>query len=219
MTLTERPPTEEQSATTQPSRGTYTPQIVAGGVLLFIGALWLLERIGTVDISVTAVLALATMATGISLMLLAKYGSHVGLIVFGTILGLVTLLTAAAPFEGFQGGVGDRTIQVSSIDDIRTDYNLAMGTLTLDLREVDDVTTPTQVNASVGMGELLIRVPRGADFSVDAEVGAGEIEVLGRTINGVGLDETYETPGFEDSGEGFVLNLQAFTGRVEVTDG
>ena len=219
MTLTERPPTEEQSATTKPPRGSYMPQIVGGGVLVFIGALWLLERIGTVDISVTAVLALATMVIGISLMLLAKEGSHVGLIVFGTILGLVTLLTAAAPFEGFQGGVGDRTIQVSSVDAIRADYNLAMGTMTIDLREVDDVTDTAQVTASVGMGELVIRVPRGADFSVDAEVGAGEIEILGRTINGVGLDEAYETPGFEASNEGFVLNLQAFTGRVEVTDG
>lgn len=219
MTLTERPPAEDQSVTTKPPRGSYMPQIVGGGVLVFIGALWLLERIGTVDISVTAVLALATMVIGISLMLLATDGPHVGLIVFGTILGLVTLLTAAAPFEGFQGGVGDRTIQVSSVDAIRTDYNLAMGTMTIDLREIDDVTDITQVTASVGMGELVIRVPRGADFSVDAEVGAGEIEILGRTINGVGIDEAYETPGFDESNEGFILNLQAFTGRVEVTDG
>lgn len=218
MTLTERPPTEEQPATTMP-RGKYMPQIVAGGVLVFIGALWLLERIGTVDISVTAVLALATMVIGISLMILANQGSHVGLIVFGTILGMVTLLTAAAPFEGFQGGVGDRTIQVSTVGDIQSDYNLAMGTMTIDLREIDDLTNTTPVNASVGMGELVIRLPRGADFSVDAEVGAGEIEILGRTIEGVGIDETYETPGFDDSSETFVLDLQTFTGRVEVNDG
>lgn len=219
MTLTERPQTDEQPVTVKASRGSYMPQIVAGGVLIFIGALWLLERVGTVDISVTAVLALATLVTGISLMLLANHGSHVGLIVFGTILGLVTLLTAAAPFEGFQGGVGDRTIQVTSVDAISSDYNLAMGTMTIDLREIDDLTATTRVSASVGMGELVIRVPRGADFSVDAEVGAGEIEILGRQIDGVGLDEAYETPGFEESSEGFVLDLQAFTGRVEVTDG
>lgn len=219
MTLTERPPTEEQSATAKESRGGYIPQIVGGGVLIFIGALWLLERVGTVEISVTAVLALATMVTGISLMLLARHGSHTGLIVFGTVLGLITLLTAAAPFEGFQGGVGDRTVQVSSVGELKTDYNLAMGTMTIDLREIDDLAASTNVSASVGMGELVIRVPRGADFSVNAEVGAGEIEILGRPINGVGLDETYETPGFEDSSETFVLDLQAFTGRVEVSDG
>jgi hypothetical protein len=68
------------------------------------------------------------------------------------------------------------------------------------------------------MGELVIRVPRGADFSVDAEVGAGEIQILDRSVNGVGLDETFESPGFDESSEGFVLDLRAFTGRVEVTD-
>lgn len=218
MTLTERPPTERPLESTDETRGNYMPQIVGGGVLVFIGALWLLERVGSIDISVTAVLALATMVTGISLMLLANHGSHRGLIVFGTILGLVTLLTAAAPFEGFQGGVGDRAIQVSSAGDISADYNLAMGTMTIDLREIDDLADATRVSASVGLGELVIRVPRGADFSVDAEVGAGEIQILGRSVNGVGLDESYETPGFDDSSQRFLLDLQAFTGRVEVTD-
>ncbi len=93
-----------------------------------------------------------------------------------------------------------------------------MGTMTIDLREIDDLADATRVSASVGLGELVIRVPRGADFSVDAEVGAGEIQILGRSVNGVGLDESYETPGFDDSSQRFLLDLQAFTGRVEVTD-
>ncbi len=76
MTLTERPPTERPLESTDETRGNYMPQIVGGGVLVFIGALWLLERVGSIDISVTAVLALATMVTGISLMLLANHGSH-----------------------------------------------------------------------------------------------------------------------------------------------
>lgn len=194
------------------------PQIVGGGVLVLIGLLWLLERIGTIDVSVTAVLGLATLVVGISLMLLAGDGPHVGLIVFGTILALVTLLTAAAPFEGFQGGIGDRTFEVSSVDDIRTDYNLAMGKLTIDLREIGDLGEATELTASVGMGELIVRVPRGTDVAVDASVGAGQIELFGRTIDGVGLDETYQSSGFTDSTERLSLELQAFTGRVEVID-
>ncbi|HEX6222425.1 MAG TPA: LiaF domain-containing protein [Acidimicrobiia bacterium] len=194
------------------------PQIVGGGVLILIGALWLLERTGIIDVSVTAVLALGTMVVGISLMLLARDGPHGGLIVFGTILALVTLVTAAAPFEGFQGGVGDRTIEVSSVDDIRADYNLAMGKLTIDLRDIEDLGRATELTASVGMGELLVRVPQGTEVEVDASVGAGQLEIMGRVTDGVGIDETYTSPGFSESSQSLSLELQAFTGRVEVTD-
>jgi hypothetical protein len=194
------------------------PQIVGGGVLVFIGLLWLLERTGAIDVSVTAVLAMGTMVIGISLMLLAKDGPHVGLIVFGTLLALVTLVTAAAPFEGFQGGLGDRTVEISSVDDIRPDYNLAIGKLTVDLRNLDDLDMATPLTASVGMGELLVRVPEGTDIQVDASVGAGQIEILGRITDGVDIDETYESPEFAGNSQSLALELQAFTGRVEVTD-
>ena len=215
MTIVDKPPTEQTPTT---AKRMPMPQIVGGGVLVLIGLLWLLERTGVIDISVTAVLGLATMVTGIALMLLARDGAHGGLIVFGTLLAVVTLVTAAAPFEGFQGGVGDRTFVVNSVDDIRSDYNLAMGKLTIDLRQVDDLAAATEVTASVGTGELIVRVPQGTDVSVDARVGAGQLVIFDRVLDGVGVDETYATPGFDGSGESLSLDLQMFTGRVVVTD-
>ena len=194
------------------------PQIVGGGVLILIGLIWLLERTGAIDISVTAVLAMATVLVGISLMLLSRDGAHPGLVVLGTVLALLSLLTAAAPFEGFQGGVGDRVIEVTSVDDIRPDYNLAMGKLTIDLRDIDNLETETSLSASVGMGELIVRVPVGTELSVDGNVGAGQIDILGRVTDGVGVDETFQTPGFDQASNRLSLDLQAFTGRVEVTD-
>jgi hypothetical protein len=214
VTIVDKPPTEQTPTTAKPMP---MPQIVGGGVLVLIGLLWLLERTGVIDISVTAVLGLATMVTGIALMLLARDGSHAGLIVFGTLLAIVTLVTAAAPFEGFQGGVGDRTFVVTSVDDIRPDYNLAMGKLTLDLRQADDLGTTAELTASVGTGELLVLVPEGTEVSVDARVGAGQLQIFDRVIDGIGIDETYQSPGFESEG-GTTLDLQTFTGRVEVTD-
>jgi predicted membrane protein len=194
------------------------PQIVGGGVLVLIGLIWLLERTGAIDISVTAVLALATVLVGISLILLSRDGAHPGLVVLGTVLALLSLLTAAAPFEGFQGGVGDRVIDVTSVDDIRPDYNLAMGKLTIDLRDIEDLATETSLSASVGMGELIVRVPVGTELSVEGNVGAGQIDILGRVTDGVGIDETFQTPGFDQARNSLSLDLQAFTGRVEVTD-
>ncbi|HEY7703507.1 MAG TPA: LiaF domain-containing protein [Acidimicrobiia bacterium] len=199
-------------------QGLRTPQIVGGGVLLLIGVLWLLERTGAIDVGVTVVLGIATMIIGISLMLLANRGPHAGLIVFGTILGLVTLATAIAPFEGFQGGVSDRTIAITSADAISPDYNVAAGTLTIDLREIEDLAPATPLSASIGMGELVIRIPEGTAIVVNAKVGAGELEILGKSIDGVGIDESYTSPGLESGSPSLVLDLQAFTGRVEVSD-
>lgn len=216
MTIVDQPKTEPTQAPVR--RRLPTPQIVGGGALVFIGGLWLLERTGVVDLSVTAVLAMATMVIGIALMLLSTDGPHVGLIVFGSVLAVITLITAAAPFEGFQGGVGDRTIAVTSVDEIRPNYNLAIGKLTIDLREVEDLDAATALTASVGTGELIVRIPQGTEFEVDARVGAGQLEILGRVIDGLGIDQTYQSPGYEESGESLKLDLQAFTGRVEVTD-
>jgi len=217
MTLTDKPPTVDSKPV---STGRRPPiaQIVTGGVLVLIGMLWLLQRTGVVDLNVTTVFALATMVTGIALMLLARQGPHVGLIVLGTILGLLALVTAAAPFEGFQGGVGDRIVVIDTVDDIGPDYNQSMGNLTLDLRQVDDLDTTTRLNASVGLGELVVRVPEGTEIAVDAKVGAGQIEILDRMIDGVGIDEQYESPRFDESSERLTLDLNVFTGRVEVTD-
>jgi predicted membrane protein len=193
-------------------------QIVGGGVLVFIGLLWLLERTGAIDVSVTTVLAIGTMVIGIALMLLARDGSHGGLIVSGTLLALVTLMTAATPVEGFQGGLGDRTVVVSSVDDIRPDYNLAIGKLTIDLRNLDDLSAATPLTASVGMGELLVKVNEGTAVRVDATVGAGQIVILGSASDGVEIDRLYESPEYAGSSQSISLELQAFAGRVEVTD-
>ena len=218
MTLTDRRPAETTGAMGAEGRRASMPHIVGGGVLLFVGVLWLLERTGAIDISVTAVLALATMVVGISLMLLAREGRHAGLVVLGTLLALVTMVTVAAPFEGFQGGVGDRTIEVTSVDDLVADYNLAMGKLTIDLRDVDGLMASTPVSASVGMGELLIRIPKGTAIEVEASVGAGQIDILGRTTDGVDIEQTFVSPSFAESSQSISLDLSAFTGRVEVTD-
>jgi hypothetical protein len=219
VTLVDKPP-EVQIPPAVPERPEKSslPQIVGGSVLLLIGALWLLERTGAVDLNVTVVLALGTLVTGLALMLLARSGPHVGLIVFGTILGLITLATAAAPFEGFQGGVGDRTIVIDTVDELATDYNLSMGKLVIDLRQVDDFTAESSLSASVGTGDLVVRVPDGTQVAVDARVGAGQLDVFGTVTEGVGIERSFETPGYEPDAPGIDLDLAAFAGRVEVTD-
>jgi hypothetical protein len=191
---------------------------VTGGVLVLIGLLWLLERTGAFDLSVTAVLALATLVVGVALMFLAGDGPHPGLIIFGTILALVTTVTAVAPFEGFQGGVGDRTVELTAVSEIQPAYDLAMGSLTIDLRRLEALDAQTVLNASVGMGELVVIVPQGIPLRVEAEAGAGQIDIMGKHVDGVSVEDSYRSPGFSADEPGLVLILEVFTGQVEVAD-
>lgn len=221
MTTVDKPreKVQESRSETSPAlrRGT-TPQLVTGGVMILIGLLWLLERTGAVDLNATAVLAIGTMIVGISLMVLARRGPHTGLIVFGTALGLITLLTATAPLEGFQGGVGDRSVEVTSVEDIEPDYNLSMGTLTVDVSELENLNGATSLSASVGMGELVVRVPEGIAIEVKARSGAGEVRIFDRSADGMGVNETYRSPGFADEADTLTLDVSVFLGTVEVTN-
>lgn len=208
----------DETTETRRRAGGQTPRLVAGGVLILIGALWLLERVGAVDLNATTVLALATLVVGLALMILAREGPHSGLVVLGIILAVITGLTALAPVEGFQGGVGDRRVEVTRASDIATGYEVAMGTLTIDLRNLEDQGDFGVLTARVGMGEVLIRVPEDVGVEVRAKVAAGEIDVFGEKIGGIGIDDTQRSPGFEEADRRLVVDAEVFMGRVEVTD-
>jgi predicted membrane protein len=218
--MTDRSVEEASTPQTPPTpRRNLAPRVVAGGVLVLVGALWLLERLDVFELTVTTVLAIGTIVVGLALMVLATDGPHSGLIVFGTILALVTTLTAAAPLEGFQGGVGERDVEIAEVADLLSEYNLAMGNMTIDLTELGDIDRLVTVNASVGMGELVILVPEGLPVSVEAAAGAGDLEIFDRQANGLSVDQTFESEGFDEATSGLIIEADVFMGRVEVTNG
>jgi hypothetical protein len=46
--------------------------------------------------------------------------------------------------------------------------------------------------------------------------GAGEVEIFDRRTDGVGVDETYQTPGYLEEKDTLTLEVAVFLGRVEV---
>ena len=219
MTIVDQYKPDEKHTDFEKVRPGIASQIVGGAVVLGIGILWLLERAGVVALSLTAVLAIATLGVGISLMLLARRGAFPGLIVFGSTLGVIAFLTALAPLEGFQGGVGDRTVVIEEAGDLDPDYNLAMGKLTVDLSDVDDLAADSELAASTGLGELVIIVPEGMRVEASARVGAGVIEFFGEEVNGIGLSDEILVQGGGAETPTLVLDLEVFMGKVEVSNG
>ena len=217
-TIDDRPDVTAPTPPVKTTRGA-TPQVVVGAALVLIGALWLLERAGVIELTATTVLSVATIVVGLAIVILSWDGPHVGLVVFGVVLAMVASASALAPLEGFQGGVGERVVEPATVGEIELDYNLAMGALTVDLTDLDELRENVSISASVGLGELMVRLPEGVEFEVLAKAGAGQIEILGETEEGLGVEHTYTSASFDEEAAGITLVLDVFMGRVEVSGG
>jgi predicted membrane protein len=197
--------------------------VILGLVLVGVGVIWLLEALDVVSFSFLAVLPAALIIVGVALIGAARTGRHSGLIVLGVVL--TAILTIASSFDiRLQGGVGERTERPTALADLQREYHLSVGQLTIDLR---DVTFPdgrtTNLKASVGMGQLTVRVPDGTGLDVRAtgHVGAGQVMLFGRQNSGLDVDLTagslpqgiVSRPGQAT----LTLDLSVGLGQIEVT--
>ena len=108
------------------------------------------------------------------------------------------------------GGVGDRVETPLSAAELDHPYRLGMGQLVVDL-------TRLEVEASVGVGELRVRVPTDAAVVVDAHAGMGNVSVLGADEDGLDVTVGREFPGAEATT--MHLELDVGVGEVRVERG
>ena len=168
-------------------RAPSTSQVVGGIVLVLLGLGWMLEATDVVELSATTITATLLVVVGGGLLVGARAGRHGGLIALGTVLTVVTAATSALDVP-LSGGIGDHTARPLASEPLPDAYRLAIGSLTVDLREVS-FAAPVELEASVGIGELIVIVPAGVSLSIDAHVGAGEIRAAERVRDGVARSE------------------------------
>ncbi len=193
-------------------RGIGLGQIVAGAVLMLIGLAWLTEAAGWADIPWRGLLAGALVVVGVALMYGARSGSHGGLIAFGIVLAVLLSLSSAITVLAdipLTGGIGEqRHSPVTTVDD---EYRWGIGSMTLDLRGATADLTGRTVEASVGIGELIVYVPGEMTVTIDAHAGIGEARVFGKASSG--FDSNVAVAGGEGA---WVLELDVAIGKVEV---
>jgi predicted membrane protein len=188
-------------------------RLVGGVLLITVGALWLAEEFTDLDIPWTAILPAILILLGAALMFGASTGSHGGLVVLGSIVAALVVLSSAIDVlvdVPFTGGVGDQQLTPVTLED---EYRWAIGTMTIDLTEV--VNPSGTVEMSVGMGELVIVVPVDATVAVEADAGLGEVVVFGDTDSGVSPEVTLGVPGTAD----YRIIAKVGLGSVEVRRG
>jgi phage shock protein PspC (stress-responsive transcriptional regulator)/predicted membrane protein len=182
--------------------------LVAAGVTSF------LQAIEVIEVNVTLAIAIATCAVGAVLVLSAWVGRARGLILLGLLLVVATAVSSTIDVP-LRGGIGEDRYRPAHVADVLAKYELAIGHMSLDLRDVAPGPGETlDVNASVGIGRLQVNVPSSARIEVDAHTGAGSILLFGRHDDGWHRDVIRSVDG--DPGAGGVLHLKLRVGAGEI---
>jgi predicted membrane protein len=187
-----------------------TARIALGTVLLGAGVLWLLSSFDAIDLSYRTWIALILIGIGLAIVLTP--GHHGFLVFLGVVVVLAGVPALVVDEDVFEGGIGDSVETPTASADIEP-YHHGIGKLTIDLTSTA-LAGDTAVEASLGIGELVVRVPRSADVSVDAHAGMGNIELLGDSEGGidVDLDRTFKGPSEKTLG----LDLEVGIGNIRI---
>lgn len=199
-------------------------RLTVGVTLLVAGTLIALDVADVISVGAVTVLASALAVVAVGLLVGAFVGRSRGLIALGVVLVLALIPLGALPDDirwNAGAGAGERVYRVTSQEDLRPEYELGVGELTLDLRRLD-VTEPAEVDVSLGMGELIVLLPEDGAVTATADVAVGTIEMPGeRSADGVDVQRTWERPAevasIVDAGS-IDLTLSTGLGAVTVND-
>jgi phage shock protein PspC (stress-responsive transcriptional regulator) len=191
---------------------------VLGALLAAAGLFGLLAVLDIYDIDVAVGLAAGVLIVGAAIAVGAMTQRRVGGLVF---LGLTCWVRSASPprlrCPCPQASAEDRAPRerVGARPELRARHRRAQP----DLSAVSLSPGTTSVDANVGIGNLVITVPRGIALEVDAHAGVGEVDVLGRRDDGVDAQKTVSVDG--SSPNGALLNVEADIGmgNIEVRRG
>lgn len=186
---------------------------VVGLLLAGAGAIGLLEALDVHSVDLRVVLAAAVVLVGAAIAFGAATSRSVaGLVGLGVLL-LLALVPALVLHVPLRGGVGNHTYSPATVQDVKAHYRLAVGNLTVDLRDVTLPQGDTRVTVSLGVGNLKVHVPRGVAVEATGKASAGNVNLFGRTEQGTGVDTTAREPG---DGRRLVLKTEVGAGNIEV---
>ena len=148
---------------------------------------------------------------GLGLVVSAFFGRARGLIFLGVLVLPIAWAIAAVDLE-WHDGVGEESVNVSSLDELDASYTWGIGEFVVDLSDLDLDGADRTIEVGLTIGELVLWVPDTATLDLDADVRAGEIDLRGGTNRIVddGIDATVDTV-LAGSGDG-TLTIDADVG-------
>ncbi len=212
-------------AAAQPE-GTWTPQalrrprsvlglLTVAAALLAVGVVALLDAAGVASLGIASCLAIALIVVGAGLVAGTWFGRSRMLFVIGALLVPLTF-SATLVSEPLTGGTGNVIVAPQSLADLKGQYHLAVGQLTVDLSQLPLSASPT-VTVTVALGRLTVVIPPQADVYVAAHTGAGHIDLFGATDDGINIDSPISQSPSPGGGR-LHLALSVGFGEIDVVD-
>jgi len=164
-------------------------------------------------------MALALGVVGLGVVVGAWFGRPAGLVILGVVLIPVLLLSRLAAAGGADitsiefSSAGQVLHRPASVENIRESYELGVGGLIIDLRDIDFAGSTVTMAAEVGIGELVVRLPEGVAAEVSGDVGMGSLEVGDWDRGGIGVEADLRLEG---SGGTLVLDSEVGIGVIEI---
>jgi phage shock protein PspC (stress-responsive transcriptional regulator)/predicted membrane protein len=155
--------------------------ILAGATVLFVGAGLAAAAGGGVAVATIVV------AVGLVLAAAAFRGGARWLILPALLIALPAGVVSAADVD-LDGGVGDRHYRPASVSDLRDHYQLGIGHLEVDLRDVTLAPGDRPLQLDVGIGAADLIVPDNVCVALDSRIGAGYVRLFDRDSNGLNVD-------------------------------
>jgi phage shock protein PspC (stress-responsive transcriptional regulator) len=131
--------------------------------------------------------AWAVVALG-AVLVLGAFTHTIRWLVLPAVAFALAAATIAAAHVDLRGGVGDHFYRPQRLNEVRRGYQLGAGRLEIDLRDLAFPAGTTQMHVRLGVGELVVLVPRGVCVATSARIGAGFAGALERRSAGLDVN-------------------------------
>ncbi|HEV3226945.1 MAG TPA: PspC domain-containing protein [Acidimicrobiales bacterium] len=217
-TMTAPPPSAPAAPIGAPRRRRAGLGALTMGVLMIGGGVvGLLLGAGN-SVEPTYVFAAGLLIVGAALVASTWFGRSYILIPIGVIL--VALMSVSSVIDvPLTGGVGHKRETPLALRDLRLEYHLGVGELNLDLSHLTFANGTTEhVKATVGVGHVLVRLPRDVSAEVHGHAGLGDVRFLDDSEGGIRIDRNTTLSASSDGAPRVVIDAQVGVGQVEVQD-
>ena len=192
---------------------------VLGALFAAAGLFGLLAVLDIYDVDVAAALAAGVVIVGAAIAFGALTQRRVGGLVFLGLLLLAAFAAAAITPVSVGAGVGEKTERPTTIVALDSSNQHGIGDLELDLGDLTLPAGTTSVDASVGIGKLVVTVPEDVAVVIDAHAGVGSIDLMGARDDGVDADRELTLPGSTPDAPMLDLEADIGVGDIQVQRG